>query len=106
MSNLPPNRELAAKLIDLVEDAIRKEHPEIDAKAQQLEGNTLVYSERYYELEDFIANLLELRHIRLTWQHSDNSLSVEDYAIGITVKENRKDGTMKLIKIERVSNNC
>jgi hypothetical protein len=50
--------QLAADIIDLVEDAIRAENKDVDAIAEGNEGNTLLYGESYYKLEDEIADLL------------------------------------------------
>jgi hypothetical protein len=50
--------QLAADIIDLVEDAIRAANKDVDAIAEGNEGNTLLYGERYYKLEDEIADLL------------------------------------------------
>ena len=52
------SQRLAHEIIDLVEDAIRKAHPTIDAKASRLKENTLLYGENYYNLEDEIAEIL------------------------------------------------
>ena len=53
---------LAAEVIDLVEGRIRELFPDIDLMAEQLEGNTLLHGEEYYELEDeIIEKLKELR---------------------------------------------
>jgi hypothetical protein len=51
-------QRLAHEIIDLVENAIRKAHPTIDARASQLTGNTLLHGENYYNLEDQIAEIL------------------------------------------------
>jgi len=51
-------QRLAHEIIDLVECAIRKAHPTIDAKASRLKGNTLLYGEKYYDLENEIAEIL------------------------------------------------
>jgi len=51
-------QELAANIIDMVEYAIRKAHPEVDDVASKCEGNTLLYGEAYYDLEDEVSNLL------------------------------------------------
>lgn len=48
--------EMAHQIIDLVEFAIRKTHPEIDKIASDSEGNTLLYGEVYYDLENEIVN--------------------------------------------------
>jgi len=53
---------LAAEVIDLVEGRIRELFPDIDLMTEQLEGNTLIHGEEYYELEDeIIEKLRELR---------------------------------------------
>ena len=49
---------VAHEIIDLVECEIRKAHPTIDAKALGLKGNTLLYGERYYDLENEIVEIL------------------------------------------------
>lgn len=51
-------QELAANIIDMVEYAIRKTHPEVDEIASKCEGNTLLHGEAYYTLEDKVSNLL------------------------------------------------
>ena len=58
-SNLGRSRELAATLIDMVEDAIRQAHPKIDRIAEETvyEGSlgipgTLLFGDEYYALED------------------------------------------------------
>jgi len=50
---------LAAELIDLVEGRIRDLFPDINKMAEQLEGNTLLHGEEYYELEDEIIEKLK-----------------------------------------------
>lgn len=50
--------ELAANIIDMVEEAIRKAHPEVDEIASKCEGNTLLHGEAYYDLEDEVSNFL------------------------------------------------
>jgi len=55
---------LAAEVIDLVEWRIRELFPDIDLMAEQLEGNTLLHGEKYYELEDeIIDKLKELKEL-------------------------------------------
>ena len=51
-------QRLAHEIIDLVELSIRKAHPSIDAKAAELESNTLLYGETYYDLENEISEIL------------------------------------------------
>jgi len=51
-------QSLAHKIIDLVECTIRKAHLTIDTKASGLKGNTLLYGEKYYDLENEIAEIL------------------------------------------------
>ena len=51
-------QELAAAIIDMVEYAIRKAHPEVDEIASKCEGNTLLRGEAYYTLEDEVSNFL------------------------------------------------
>jgi len=51
-------QRLAAAIIDMVEYAIRKAHPEVDEKASKYEGNTLLHGEAYYTLEDEVSNFL------------------------------------------------
>ena len=51
-------QRLAHEIIDLVECSIREAHPTIDVKASGLKGNTLLYGERYYDLENEIAEIL------------------------------------------------
>jgi len=48
----------AHTIIDMVEEAIRKAHPEIDKFASELEGDTLLLGEAYYDLESEIADML------------------------------------------------
>jgi hypothetical protein len=48
----------AAAIIDMVENAIREVHPEVDEIASKCEGNTLLHGEAYYTLEDDIAVML------------------------------------------------
>lgn len=50
---------LAANIIDLVEDKIRKKHHWVDTMANQLEGNTLLHGVEYYDLEAEIAEMLK-----------------------------------------------
>jgi len=51
--------KIAHEIIDLVECRLRELYPDIDLMASQLEGNTLLYGEDYYDLENEIAELLE-----------------------------------------------
>lgn len=51
-------QRFAHEIIDLVENAIRKAHPTIDAKTSRLKENTLLHGENYYNLEDEIAEIL------------------------------------------------
>lgn len=50
---------LAYNIIDRIEEEIRKAHPKIDEMASKMEGNTLLYGEVYYDLENEIAGILE-----------------------------------------------
>lgn len=50
-------RQLAADIIDEVEEAILEANPGIDVEKKQ--GNTLLYEEVYYALEDSIMRQLE-----------------------------------------------
>lgn len=50
-------RQLAADIIDEVEEAILEANPEIDVEKKR--GNTLLYGELYYGLEDSITEQLE-----------------------------------------------
>jgi hypothetical protein len=65
------HRQVAADVIDLVEEAIRNAHPQIEKIAQDYtvtdedaektdayHPNTLLYGEVYYDLEDELANVL------------------------------------------------
>jgi len=54
-------QKLAAKIIDMVEHDIRRANPEVDAIAIEKKGNTLLYGESYYQLEDAIAEELRKR---------------------------------------------
>jgi len=47
--------KLAHAIIDLVESRIRELYPFIDKMASQKEGNTLLYGENYYNLENDVA---------------------------------------------------
>ena len=58
MNVLDRFQELAAVIIDMVEYAIRKTHPQVDEIASKCEGNTLLWGEAYYDLEDEISSLL------------------------------------------------
>ena len=51
--------ETAHRIIDKVEEAIRKAHPFIDRFASRLEGKTLLHGEGYYRLETEIAEMLK-----------------------------------------------
>jgi hypothetical protein len=51
-------QNIAHEIIDLVECSIRKAHPKIDAKASGIKGNTLLYGENYYNLENEIVEIL------------------------------------------------
>lgn len=48
--------EIANKVIDLVLDMVLEQNPEIDV--EQKEGNTLIYGEPYYSLEEEIADII------------------------------------------------
>jgi hypothetical protein len=52
-------QRLAHKIIDLVEFSIRETHPAVDAKATASKGNTLLYGENYYNLENEISEILQ-----------------------------------------------
>jgi len=49
--------ELANEIIDLIIETILEENPEIDITKKQ--GNTLLYGEAYFNLEDHIANRIQ-----------------------------------------------
>lgn len=49
---------LAHRIIDLVEETIRRNHPEIEKIASRCEGNTLLYGEVYYDLENEVVEAL------------------------------------------------
>ena len=51
-------QRLAHEIIDYVEYSIRTAHPEIDNIASSMEGNTLLYGENYYNLENKISEIL------------------------------------------------
>ena len=51
-------QKLAAETIDEVENAIRQATPEVEVIASRKEGNTLLYDEAYYDLEDYVASIL------------------------------------------------
>jgi len=55
MENL---RKLAHRIIDMVECKICYENPEVDLLRGKHEGNTLLYGEGYYELEDAVVQEL------------------------------------------------
>lgn len=50
--------EASHRIIDMVEQVIRKVHPFIDRFANTLEGRTLLHGEVYYDLENSIADML------------------------------------------------
>lgn len=52
-------RTLTSEIIDLVEDAIRKAHPKVDKIGKNCQGNTLLYGEKYYNLEDSLVEILK-----------------------------------------------
>ena len=58
MKRLDSFQRLAHEIIDLVELSIRKAHPTIEDLATNLKGNTLLYGENYYDLENEISELL------------------------------------------------
>jgi len=54
----------AAQIIDLVEDAIREAHPEIEQFVPQKDEdgnlvNTLLYGEAYYNLENDVIEIIK-----------------------------------------------
>ena len=53
--------KLAAEIINEVESTIRQANPEVEAMASEKEGNTLLYGQAYYDLENYIASVLEER---------------------------------------------
>jgi hypothetical protein len=50
--------EKAALIIDLVESKIREVYPFIETFANSQKGNTLLYGENYYDLENEIVEEL------------------------------------------------
>jgi hypothetical protein len=58
MKRLDSFQRLAHEIIDVVELSIRKAHPTIEDLATNLKGNTLLYGENYYDLENEISELL------------------------------------------------
>jgi hypothetical protein len=52
-------RDIACTIIDLVENAIRANHRTIEKFASKRKGNTLLYGEAYYLLEDQIVEYLK-----------------------------------------------
>ena len=72
-SNLGRSRELAATIIDMVEDAIRQAHPDVDKIAKEVtyvggmipHADTLLYGETYYALEDDLTREIEETTARL-----------------------------------------
>lgn len=58
MKSMDSFQRLAHEIIDLVELSIRKAHPMIEDLAANLKGNTLLYGENYYDLENEISELL------------------------------------------------
>lgn len=62
-------KEVAHKIIDMVEHDIRRVHPEVDQIAMEFtvndeKPNTLLYGETYYNLEDAIVQLLDAQNKR------------------------------------------
>jgi hypothetical protein len=57
--NLEKERKLASEIIDRVEWAIRKAHPKVDKVGKNCQGNTLLYGEKYFDLEDTLTELLQ-----------------------------------------------
>lgn len=55
LSNIGKYKELAAHIIDYVEDQIRREWDFIDDFARESSGGTLLEGDAYYKLEDMIA---------------------------------------------------
>lgn len=55
---LQKERTLASEIIDIVEDAIRKAHPSVNKIGKGCQGNTLLYGEKYYDLEDTLTKIL------------------------------------------------
>ena len=52
--------ELAHTVIDLVESTIRRSYPFIDKLARQKKGNTLLYGEAYFDLENDVVEAVKL----------------------------------------------
>jgi hypothetical protein len=61
-------QELAAELIDTVEDKILQINPKVDKIAAKKHGHTLIPGPYYYELEDAIAEDIET-FVRSKRQH-------------------------------------
>jgi hypothetical protein len=57
--NMEKERVLVAKIIDMVECAIREAHPKVEKMARNCRGNTLLNDVRYYDLEDSLTNFLK-----------------------------------------------
>lgn len=52
--------ELAHQIIDLVEEKIVEAYPKLKKLQEKTEGNTFLYGEDYYDLEDEIADKIKL----------------------------------------------
>ncbi len=64
VNQLSKNKCIAHTIIDMVEDAIRKAHPEIEPFVPKEDGdgnecNTLLTGEYYYNLENEVVKVLE-----------------------------------------------
>ena len=62
-------RLLASEIIDIVEDAIRKAHPKVDSIGSHCKGNTLLYGEKYYALEDILTDILQSAKSRKAYKN-------------------------------------
>jgi len=51
-------REIAHRIIDMIEDKICYDNPKVDLLRGKHKGNTLLYGEGYYELEDAVVQEL------------------------------------------------
>ena len=52
-------QKLAGKIINEIEEALRKKYPKIDNLAKKNKGyNTLFYKEAYYAIEDKVAEII------------------------------------------------
>lgn len=58
-----PARRKAGQIINVVESLLRETYPTIEHIAENSEGNTLIYGEDYYDIEDELTFLIAGREI-------------------------------------------